>query len=170
MRPSLRRTASAVAAIAVLLVWVVALRPQRLGGTTEYLAVRGVSMLPTMHNGDLVVVERQSSYRRGEIIAYRVPRSEAGAGTQIIHRIVGGDGRRGFVTRGDNNPAPDTWWHPRTSDIIGRVWLRIPRGADLLGSLRSPFGLALVTAVLGFTTAWWAMKPRPEVTAESEGG
>src|SRR5262249_48058117 len=69
VRSSLRRTASAVAAIAVLLVWVVALRPQRLGGTTEYLAVRGVSMLPTMHNGDLVVVERQSSYRLPEILA-----------------------------------------------------------------------------------------------------
>ena len=50
---------------AAALVWATELRPQRLGGTTDYVMVQGVSMLPTYQSGDLVLVEALARLRRG---------------------------------------------------------------------------------------------------------
>ena len=47
---------------AAVAVWVVALRPQALGGPALYIVVRGSSMLPTFETGDLVVLQSASSY------------------------------------------------------------------------------------------------------------
>ena len=75
--PSVTRRVRSVTAwtlvIVTVVVWTIAFRPQRLGGRAEYVAVVGISITPTMHNGDLAVVERQSSYHRGDIIAIASP-------------------------------------------------------------------------------------------------
>jgi len=42
------------------------------------------------HTGDLVLVERQSSYHVGQLISYRVPKGDPMAGAEVIHRIIGG--------------------------------------------------------------------------------
>jgi len=147
--------------IAVVVVWAIAFRPQRLGGPADYVAVVGISMTPTMHNGDLAVVEQQSNYHRGDIIAYRVPAGEPGAGTHVIHRIVGGNGTTGFVTRGDHNPYNDPLWHPKTRDVIGRVWFHVPHVMDFIAWRRGPGGLAVIVAVVTFLLIAWPAK-RPD--------
>ena len=58
-------------------------------------------MEPRYHTGDLVLVERRHSYHPGHYIAYRVPKGDPMAGAQVIHRIIGGDARHGFVVRGE---------------------------------------------------------------------
>src|SRR5579862_3566324 len=91
--PSLRRVlnlAGLLLTIAVAVFWALFLRPQSLGGPAGYVLVSGKSMLPRYHTGDLVLVERRSSYHVGELIAYHVPQGDPMAGAQVIHRIVGG--------------------------------------------------------------------------------
>lgn len=127
--------------------WFVALRPRALGGPAAYVMVRGVSMEPTYHTGDLVVTRAQRSYRAGDIVAYRVPAGEVGAGAIVIHRISGGDGARGYVLRGDNNASPDDW-HPTNKDVAGRAWIVIPTAGMVLAKAQDPRLLASLAAGL----------------------
>jgi len=136
-------------AIAAVVGWALFLRPQSLGGSAGYVLVSGKSMLPRYHTGDLVLVEKQSSYYVGEVIAYHVPKGDPMAGAQVIHRIVGGDAQHGFVVQGDNRTAPDVW-RPKPADIVGAKALRIPDGVVVLQYMRSPLLLALLAASLVF--------------------
>jgi signal peptidase len=122
------------------------------------VGVDGVSMTPTMRNGDLAIVEKKSSYHVGDVVAYRIPAGETGAGAKIIHRIVGGNGKTGFVTRGDHNSYTDYYWHPRTKDVLGKVWFHVPVVAGLLGKLHQPGVLAAVVALVTFGVIAWPSK------------
>jgi signal peptidase I len=141
--------------IAAIVFWAMFLRPQSLGGPAAYVLVSGKSMLPRYHTGDLVLVEHQSRYHVGQVIAYHVPKGDAMAGAQVIHRIIGGDAKHGFVVQGDNRTAPDVW-RPKPADIVGVKAMRFPNAVVLLQYLRSPLLLALMAAsfvfvrVLGF--------------------
>jgi signal peptidase I len=144
-------------------VWLVVLRPQSLGGPVLYVVVRGDSMLPTYQSGDLVVARSESSYAAGDIVAYRVPSEEFGAGRIVIHRITGTGTGNGFVVQGDHNPSPDPW-SPRASDIAGRAWLVAPGLGRAVAFIHQPVvagGLAagLVVMVL------LARGPRPSPIA-----
>ena len=151
-------------AVVVLLVvfWAQYLRPQSLGGNAGYVLVSGQSMEPRYHTGDLVLVEKHAGYHAGQVIAYRVPKGDAMAGAQVIHRIIGGDAVHGFVVRGDNRTAPDVW-RPHPGDIVGAKVLRIPNAIVVLQYLRSPVFLALLAAVFVFVhvLAGGAKEPEP---------
>jgi signal peptidase I len=147
------RTAAGIALVALTcLFWAHFLRPTSLGGSAAYVLVSGQSMEPRYHTGDLVLVRRHASYHVGEVIAYRVPKGDPMAGAQVIHRIIGGDGRRGFLVQGDNRTQPDIW-RPRTGDIVGAKALRIPNAIVVLQYLRSPIFLALLAACFVFVHA-----------------
>src|SRR5688572_19635960 len=85
-----RRTAKRIASFALLaaavacalLVW-----PGFLRGGTAYVIVSGNSMDPTLHAGDLVLTVRRGSYNVGDVVAYRIPEGQPGAGVLVIHRI-----------------------------------------------------------------------------------
>jgi signal peptidase I len=142
--------AASIAIVAiVVIVWAQYLRPQSLGGRAGYVLVSGESMLPRYKTGDLVLVERQSSYHVGQVIAYHVPKGDPLAGAQVIHRIIGGDAKHGFVVQGDNRTAADVW-RPKPEDIVGAKALRIPRAIVVLQYLRSPVFLAILAAAFVF--------------------
>src|SRR5438105_9036908 len=148
--PSVRRQrvanlALTLAPLALAAGWAVTLRPQGIGGPAAYVMVRGTSMEPKYHSGDLVIVHRQPTYSLGDVIAYRIPQGDLGAGMVVIHRIVGGSASKGFVTQGINNPKPDDW-HPKPSDVEGKAWLLVARGGQILLFLRSPATLASLAA------------------------
>jgi len=107
-------------------------------------------MLPALHGGDLVVVQRERTYRVGDVVAYHIP-DGIFRGRRIIHRIVGGDGGHGFVMRGDNNAENDLW-NPRPADIDGKLWLRLPAAGLVVAFARSPAVLAAVAG--GFVFAF----------------
>lgn len=117
--------------------------PQSLGGRAGWVVVSGTSMLPHMHTGDLVLVEQQSSYHIGEVVAYRVPKGQVGAGYEVIHRIVGGNAKTGWIMQGDNRTLPDLW-RPHNSDIVGARLLWIPKAYLLLRFLHTPLLLGLL--------------------------
>jgi signal peptidase len=152
LRITLARTweiGSIVLVVAACVFWAMFLRPQSLGGKAGYVLVSGQSMEPRYHTGDMVLVERQSSYRVGEVIAYHVPKGDPMAGAQVIHRIIGGNGVRGFVVQGDNRTGADTW-RPTNADIVGAKALRLPQAVVVLQFLRSPLLLGLLAAAFVF--------------------
>jgi len=128
--------------------WVLSLRPQTLGGPAAYLVVRGDSMLPTYETGDLLLLRRADAYGIGDVVAYKVPAGELGEGHLVVHRIAGGDGSKGWIMLGDNNPAPDPWT-PRDSDVVGRPWVALPGVGRAVAWLHQPIILAgLATALV----------------------
>lgn len=148
--PTRRRLRGAAVVLAWLVVgagWAMVLRPQFLGGPAAYVAVAGDSMEPGLSTGDLVVALRRDGYRRGDVVVYRVPAGEPGAGTMVIHRIVGGSAADGFVLRGDNRGTDDLW-RPLTDDIAGKLAVTLPRGAAVLQRARTPAGMGLLAGLV----------------------
>jgi signal peptidase I len=141
--------------------------PQSLGGRAGWVVISGTSMLPRMHTGDLALVERQSSYHVGEVVAYRVPKGEVGAGYEVIHRIVGGNAKTGWIVKGDNRTGPDVW-HPTNSDIVGARLLWVPKAYLVLRFLHTPLLLGLLAAFGIFFTILLGGKgdAEPEVVEE----
>jgi signal peptidase I len=132
-------------------VWMVTLRPASLGGPGEYVLVKGISMLPTFKTGDVVITQPADRYSAGDVIAYRVPKGDIGAGAIVIHRIVGGSAARGFLIQGDNNDEVDEW-RPKPNDILGKAWIHVPALGRALTFLRAPVPMASLAA--GFTVAF----------------
>ena len=122
--------------------------PTSLGGDVSYVMVRGVSMEPTLHPGELAVMRTQDGYTPGDVVAYRVPEDEFGAGAVIIHRIVGGNAEDGFVVQGDNKEGPDRWI-PKPENIVGKMWFHVPDGGDWFAKLREPLGRGAVIGGMG---------------------
>jgi signal peptidase I len=94
--------------------------PSFLGGDTEFVAVNGISMLPTILSGSLAIEKKSATYEIGDIAVYD---SDA-LGKTIIHRIIAQQSD-GFIFKGDNNRSED----PGTitqDKIHGKVILVIP--------------------------------------------
>ena len=127
--------------------WFVTLRPASLGGPATYVIVRGVSMEPTYHDGDLVIVRHRPAYKVGDIVAYTIPAGDVGGGLSVIHRIVGGSLDAGFATKGDNNAESDPW-QPTLGQIEGATWLVLPKAGAIMSSLRTPITLAAFAAAV----------------------
>jgi signal peptidase len=136
---------------AVLVVWFFGFRPAYLGGPVSYVLVSGVSMLPTLEDGDLVLVRERSSYSPGDVVAFHVSTAGSGQDGLVVHRIVGGSARAGYVTEGDNGTGSDPW-STTPADIEGELWIRVPGAARMIGWIRDPivFG-GLVAAFTVFS-------------------
>lgn len=135
--------------LAAIALWFFVLRPGSLGGPATYIVVAGTSMQPGMHTGDLVLSLKQESYQRGDIVTFAVPDGEDGAGTLVIHRIVGGNPQDGFITQGDNRDSID-YWRPTPEDIRGKKFALIPKGGQLLQLLRTPAALGVLAGLFAF--------------------
>ena len=172
LRPRLPQT-KAVALVAAQLAIVAALLwfclPQGLGGRSGWVLVSGTSMLPHLHTGDLVLVEHQSSYHVGQVIAYRVPKGQVGAGHVVIHRIVGGSDKTGWTMQGDNRTAADLW-HPTNHDVIGAKQLRIPDAWFVLRVFHMPVLLALFAGVAVFFLMAFAGEAERETDENEDAG
>jgi signal peptidase len=108
-------------------------------------------MEPSLAGGDIVVTLRRSDYRHGQLVAFRIRAGEPGAGKLVIHRIVGGDGTHGYVTRGDNRESIDPW-RPRDADVVGEAVVGVPRLGALVALLRTSFGMATLAALVTITS------------------
>jgi signal peptidase I len=131
---------SVVLALVLSVVWL--FWPLALGGGTTYLATHGVSMAPEFHAGDLAILRTADRYAVGDVVAYR----SSSLNTVVMHRVVSAD-VTGFVTQGDNNDWLDQD-KPSQDEILGRLFLRIPKGGIALDALTSPGALVFVVSGL----------------------
>ncbi len=162
-RRRLSRLVTAALTVAAVFAWALLLRPQLLGGPAAYVIVSGKSMEPTLHNGDFVVALRKSSYRVGDVVAYRIPEGDPGAGSLVIHRVIGGSGGAGYVTQGDNREGRDLW-EPKPRDILGSMFVRVPRVGLALAFVQTPLGLAASAALATFlfVSGGWRRRRHPD--------
>jgi hypothetical protein len=84
-------------------------------------------MEPRFHTGDLAILRPTGTYQIGEIVGYKSPQFGI-----VLHRIIG-EVNGHFLMKGDNNNFVDTY-HPRPGDIVGRLWLHVPKIGSLISS------------------------------------
>lgn len=135
----------AISAVLLVVAWWT-LAPPQLGGGTSYMVTRGVSMLPTIRAGDLVVLRSEPSYHVGEVAAYHNPELHA----VVLHRIIAVRGDR-YVFKGDNNHFVTTY-KPTKAQIIGREVLQLGGAGKYLLTLRVPVVAAVLLGMLWLYT------------------
>jgi signal peptidase len=116
-------------------------------GVAKARIVLTESMMPTISPGDIVLSLNPDRLppKVGDIVTYTARRFDGSEVASFTHRVISGDGKAGFVMKGDNNPAPDTQ-QPTLSDITGVVFYTIP----FIGKLLTPRGLlVLVPSIFG---------------------
>ena len=156
-----------ITGIVALVLAAAALWPVQFGGSSSVIIVHGVSMQPTLDSGDVVVLRTASSYHVGDIVAYRVPAGNAGAGNLIIHRIVGVSAR-GFVMRGDHRSTSDAWF-PTAHDIVGRVVVHVPLlGENFWSLLPWLFGAVLGLGLILYFKSKGGYKPQMIISDKEE--
>lgn len=129
---------SAAVVLNILQLTVQVLHKQELSGLFGYsrLAVLTGSMEPAIAAGDLIIIRRETEYKKGDIITFREENS------YTTHRIMEIK-QNGVYTKGDANNTPDS--KPvRFEQIVGRVILVIPSMGKVFLFLRTPAGLFLL--------------------------
>src|SRR5579883_320684 len=115
-----------------------------LGVLHPVVTVMTPSMVPTLHVGDVALMEslRGSRPKVGEIVLVPVPMSaqeKQGYPSTVTHRIVAI--RNGIITtKGDGRPAPDPFSVPAAS-VHERMLTVVPGAGRVLQFAVSPFGL-----------------------------
>lgn len=129
------------------------LAPQRFGGSMSYSITAGNSMEPMFSRGDIAVVRKSDRYAQGDVVAYQSKH----LGRIVLHRIVGKqDGH--FVMKGDNNTWIDSDT-PVESDVVGKLWVRVPGLGRVLTKFQDPRQGAflmggLAAMILGLQSLW----------------
>jgi signal peptidase len=101
--------------------------------------IRSGSMNPTLKRGDAVIIQRVDENTRlapGDVIVFRSEGGSLAAQGWIMHRIVSGDAKTGYITQGDNNDETDQEsggslpikqeWVVSRALVLGGVILKIP--------------------------------------------
>ena len=170
-REGSRRTARRVLDLAALALTIAVawfMWPATLGGSRQLILVQGRSMEPTYDSGDLVVLDTDATPGVGEVVVFKIPGDQLGAGQLVVHRITGVRDDGTFVTQGDNSQNADDF-RVTQSDILGSPQLSIPHGGRVLGLLSTPLGVGVVSGV-ACTIGLWPRKRQlpPDELVESE--
>lgn len=103
-----------------------------LGVFPPYRVVSSGSMEPTYYEGDIVFIKHVDPHELqvGDIIVF----NPKGGGIPIVHRVaevVEENQTRYFVTQGDHNAFPDSFYAPLPgvpeSEVVGTPVLKIPK-------------------------------------------
>jgi len=140
-RRSLTRVLAGALGLLVLAAGWLAFGPTQAGGTTSYAVIVGSSMEPMLHRGDLAVIREESTYRPGDVVLYESPQ----LGSNVLHRIVRVQGGR-FVLKGDNNDFLDGE-QPTEAQIVGKLWLSVPKVGRVTEWLRDPLHAAILVGL-----------------------
>jgi signal peptidase I len=136
------RILSGFAALAVVGGLWLLFAPSQLGGSIDYVIIRGVSMEPRLHAGDLAILHRADTYQVGDVVGY-----QSGLLHQfVLHRIVAKKGDK-LLFKGDHNNFVDSYV-PTKHDVAGRLWFDLPRAGLPIRWLHVPLHAALLGGVI----------------------
>lgn len=130
--------------IFVMMVVLFLFAPSQFGGKTTFLVISGISMEPLFHKGDLVIVRASNDYQVGDIVAYK---NQEMSGLPVIHRIIKYETGNYFF-KGDNNNWIDSYT-PTKEELIGKLWIFIPKFGRIVQWLSAPSHLLLVLLLMG---------------------
>lgn len=140
-----------------ILIWVIVaidafyLWPAQLHGSTSMVIVSGHSMEPTYFTGDLVIA-RKMKPSVGDVIVYAPANL---GGSQIIHRIIGGNATDGWQMQGDNNGFVDPFT-PKGSEVKGVVLVHYASFGRVTALLLNPLVWAFVLLLAIVLLVWWS--------------
>jgi signal peptidase len=138
--------------------------PLQWGGGTTWVVVKGTSMQPNFHTGDIVIARKDSHHEIGDILVYRVPEEYMGAGKLIMHRLkaIREDGT--YVIQGDNRDTPDAFI-VGPQDVVGVERVHIPRVGTFMRLLSNWWFISGLVALFALVRLW---PERPEEQAGPE--
>ncbi len=154
IRETSRRRLTAYGVIAGLIILGGALYAMGVIFWRPYAIVTG-SMEPAINRGDLIILKKTNNIQIGDIISYKRRH------TVITHRVYSINNGK-IITKGDANSAPDPYTITH-SNIIGKVWIRIPHAgwplilANWNKGVRIGF-LTLLLGLLGVVLVWPSKK------------
>jgi len=138
---------SAMWLVFALAAWIT-FAPVPVGGNAAYVIVNGISMEPNFHFGDLVIVSPSSHYNVGDVVVYK---NQGLGGKNVFHRIIEFNLDH-YILKGDNNSWIDAY-QPTGEEVLGKLWIHIPRAGRFMGKVRTPLGMALSAGGLGLFLA-----------------
>ena len=134
-----------------------ALWPASLGGASRIIVVEGHSMEPTHHLGDLLFVRTDAMPDVGDVMVFHIPADEPGAGSLVVHRVIGRHEDGTLMTQGDNRTTPDPF-RIGPDDVVGSPVLAVPHGGRLIGLASRPTSVAVVSGLLAMMLLWPAAR------------
>ena len=123
------------------------------------------SMQPTIPTGSVIYTQRQPSYKKGDVVAFK------SGNVNVTHRIVkvlNTDGNISYQTKGDANNTPDS----KTilaSEILGKQMFFIPYVGHAIIFLQTPMGFfstVFFPIVVFIILELWNLKKEIEKEAE----
>ncbi|NJC94964.1 MAG: signal peptidase I [Anaerolineae bacterium] len=133
----------ALSSFFILLGFWITLAPTQLGGPVTYAIVDGISMEKRFHLGDLILARAVQNYQVGDVVVYRNEEMKS----FVFHRIIGLEADR-FILKGDNNTWLDSY-HPTRDEVVGKLWMHIPKLGKAIGWARTPINMSLTAGLLG---------------------
>ena len=104
------------------------------------LEVVSGSMEPTIHVGDLIVIDtKDEDYKKKDIVTFYDVN-----GSFVTHRIIDIDGDK-IITQGDANDSKDDAINKK--DIVGVYEFKIPGIGIIINSFKSPFIMIMILII-----------------------
>ena len=155
--------------IVVLFIGLIILLINVVLGTSPFFYVEGISMHPTLENGDLIVLDRTNfdNLKVGDIVVFysRI------YNFRIVHRITDietSNGDRILFTKGDNNHAPDPSY-VRRNDYVGKyVGIRLPYAGFVGQALAPPVNYIIIAILVAYLIYMDFYVPRKEKTKKPQ--
>ena len=160
----LRRTLRILGALGLLGATTFVVWPTTLGGAATFVVVRGNSMEPTYHQGDLLYARNDRDFAPGDAAIYRIPKGKLGAGALVVHRIKERLPDGTYLFQGDNKKAVDDVT-PSREDVIATPMFNLG-GWPTKGLILAPIVCTVIVGI-AVTCALWPAK-RVRETNEDE--
>ncbi|MGQ9780656.1 MAG: signal peptidase I [Nitrososphaeria archaeon] len=118
-------------------------------GISPFFYVEGISMHPTLEDGDLIIIDRTDydNLKVGDIIVF----NSSIYHFRIVHRIVDVrsiDGEKVFITQGDNTHAPDPSYVGKENYVGRYVNIRIPYAGFIGEALAPPVNYIIIVLLI----------------------